>query len=270
MEIIKKIFDLNKAINNLKDCGFVPTMGGIHEGHINLIKKSQKKCSKTIVSIFVNPTQFNNKNDFYKYPRDLKRDIKILKKLNVDILFVPEKREIYNKKFKKIKLKNYEKVLCAKFRKGHFEGVLNIMNRLIYFVRARNIFMGEKDFQQFFLVKKYLAKKFQVKIIRCKTVRDKNGIALSTRNNLLSKNSYTKIVAIVNELKKLKRKLKLGKYFYNVNLQNEITRFENFYKIKIDYLEIKNFQDLNKSPTKTNFRLFVAFWINNVRLIDNY
>ena len=97
MEIIKKIFDLNKAINNPKDCGFVPTMGGIHEGHVNLIKNSQKKCRKTIVSIFVNPTQFNSKNDFSKYPRNLKRDLKILKKLKV-ILFSCQKKRKYTKK----------------------------------------------------------------------------------------------------------------------------------------------------------------------------
>ena len=270
MEIIKNIFDLNKAINNLKDYGFVPTMGGIHEGHINLIKNSQKKCSKTIVSIFVNPTQFNSKNDFSRYPRNLKRDLKILQKLKVDIVFLPNKKEIYNKKFKTIKLKKYEKILCAKFRKGHFEGVLNIMNRLIYYVKAKNIFMGEKDFQQFYLVKKYLSKKFKVKIISCKTIRDKNGIALSTRNKLLPKSSYTKTVEIINELKKLKRKFKFGEYRLNKNLQNEIEIFENFYKIKIDYLEVKNFKNIHKPPSKKNFRLFFAFWINNVRLIDNY
>ena len=98
MEIIKNILDLNKAINNFKNFGFVPTMGGIHEGHISLIKNSQKKCKKTIVSIFVNPTQFNDKNDFKKYPRRLIQDIKILKKLKIDFLFIPNEREIYKKK----------------------------------------------------------------------------------------------------------------------------------------------------------------------------
>ena len=98
MEIIKNIFDLNKAIKSFKNYGFVPTMGGIHKGHISLIKNSQKKCKKTIVSIFVNPTQFNNKNDFNKYPRNLKQDIKVLKRLKVDYLFIPNSKEIYKSK----------------------------------------------------------------------------------------------------------------------------------------------------------------------------
>ena len=113
MEIIKNILDLNKAINNFKNIGFVPTMGGIHKGHISLIKKSQKICKKTLVSIFVNPTQFNDKNDYKKYPRNLNKDIKILKKYKVDYLFTPNVREIYKSNIKKIKIKNEDIILCA-------------------------------------------------------------------------------------------------------------------------------------------------------------
>ena len=270
MEIIKNIFDLNKAIQNSRDYGFVPTMGGIHKGHINLIKNSQKICSKTVVSIFVNPTQFNNRNDFSRYPRNLNKDIKILKKLNVDVLFVPKKKEIYKKKFKSIRLKKSEKILCAKFRKGHFEGVLNVMNRLLFYVKAKNIFMGEKDYQQFFLVKKYLSEKYNVNIINCETVRDKNGIALSTRNELLSKKNYTKIIKIVKELKKLKKKFKYSKSSTKINLKDEIKRYENLYKIKFDYLEIRNLKSFNNRLSKKKLRLFIAFWIGDLRLIDNY
>ena len=154
MKIIKNIFELNKAIKNYKNIGFVPTMGGIHKGHASLIKISQKKKKKTIVSIFVNPTQFNEKKDFKKYPRNTNRDILILKRLKVSYLFLPKIEEIYKKKIKNFTLNKSDKILCAKHRKGHFEGVLNVMNRLVSIIKSKDIFMGEKDFQQYFLIKR--------------------------------------------------------------------------------------------------------------------
>ena len=266
MQIIKNILDLNKAIKNFNNFGFVPTMGGIHEGHVSLIKNSQKKCKKTIVSIFVNPTQFNNKKDFFKYPRNLNKDIKILEKLNVHFLFIPNAKEIYKTKYKPIYIKQSDKVLCAKYRKGHFEGVLSVMSRLLNIIKAKNIFMGEKDFQQLYLIKKYLSKKYKVKIINCKTVRDKNFIALSTRNRLLSRKNYLKLIKIVKEFNKLK-KLLLSK---KINLIERTKEIEKLYKINIDYLEARNETNLKVSKSKKKVRLFVAFWINKVRLIDNY
>ena len=138
MKIIKNIFELNKAINNYNNIGFVPTMGGIHKGHASLIKISQRKKLNTIVSIFVNPTQFNKKKDFDSYPRNIKKDIQILKKLKVDFLFLPNTKELYMKKMKKFNLKKSEKILCAKFRVGHFEGVLNVMNRLLSLIKSKH------------------------------------------------------------------------------------------------------------------------------------
>ena len=124
-------------------------MGSLHNGHISLIKKSKKICKKTIVSIFVNPTQFNNKNDFAKYPRNIKKDLRILKKLKVNFLFIPNKSEIYDsQKRKKIILPKKQQILCAKYRKGHFEGVIDVMDRLTNIIKPK-IFM-EKDFQQLF------------------------------------------------------------------------------------------------------------------------
>ena len=269
MEIIKNIFDLNKAIKDFKNFGFVPTMGGIHKGHISLIKNSQRKCKKTIVSLFVNPTQFNDKSDFKKYPRNLNNDIKILKKLKVDYLFIPSVKEIYKKKNKKIKLFNKDKILCAKHRKGHFEGVLNVMNRLLNIIKAKIIFMGEKDFQQLFLIKKYLSKKYNIRIINCPTIRDKNRVALSTRNNLLNKKNYIKATLITNYLIKLKKKFK-NKKKIPVKLYKIINKLENIYKIKIDYLEFRNEKNLERSNFKKKYRLFIAYNINKIRLIDNF
>ena len=267
MEIIKNILDLNKAIHNIKNLGYVPTMGGLHKGHISLIKNSQKKCRKTIVSIFVNPTQFNNKYDFKKYPRNSNKDIKILKKNKVDFLFIPEAKEIYKfKRVKKIILNNEDKVLCAKFRNGHFEGVLDVMDRLLSLIKAKYIFMGEKDFQQLFLIKKFFKNKYKSKFIGCKTIRDKNNLALSSRNFLLNKKNYFKATKITNYLLKVKFLLKNNKKMLP-KIKNEL---EKKFNIKIEYLEFRNLENLKTSNFKKKYRLFLAYYINKIRLIDNF
>ena len=155
MIIFKSINRLNKEVNFKANIGFVPTMGALHKGHFSLIKSSKKKCKKTLVSIFVNPSQFNKKNDYKNYPRNLKRDIKILKILKVDYLLIPKINEIYkNKKTMKIKLNKKDKILCVKYRPGHFEGVLAIINQFLINIKAKFMFLGEKDYQQIHLLKK--------------------------------------------------------------------------------------------------------------------
>jgi len=270
MKIITNILDLNKAIYNFKNIGFVPTMGGIHKGHVSLIKNSQKKCKKTLVSIFVNPSQFNDKNDYKNYPRDLNKDIKILKKYKVDYLFIPEVKDIYKRNMKKFILKESEKVLCAKSRKGHFEGVLDVMNRLLSLVKSKFVFMGEKDFQQFLLIKKILEKKYKIKIVACKTIRDKNKIALSTRNKLLNKTSIKIVSNIAKKLIKLKEKSTLKILKAPINLSKIKYEFEKMYKIKIEYLEFRDEKKLQLNNFKSKHRLFIAYNINNIRLIDNF
>ena len=267
MKIIKNIFELNKAIKNYKNIGFVPTMGGIHKGHTSLIKISQKKKEKTIVSIFINPTQFNKKDDFKKYPRNVKKDISILKKLKVSYLFLPEVEEIYKKRMKNFTLNKSDKILCAKHRKGHFEGVLNVMNRFLSIIKSKDIFMGEKDFQQYTLIKRILGKKYNIKIIGCPTIREKNNIALSTRNKLLSNSAIKKASKIANKLLKLKE---ISKTNNLINLSKLKKNLENKYKIQIDYLEFRDEKKLKLNNFKSKYRLFVAYYINGVRLIDNF
>ena len=270
MKILLNNIDLNKALYGSTNIGFVPTMGGLHEGHISLVRKSLKQCKKTIVSIFVNPTQFNNKNDFKKYPRNLQKDLNILKKLKVDFVYVPDKRDVYHSKSNvKIKLRLKEKILCAKFRKGHFEGVINVMTSLTKLINPSKIFMGEKDFQQLYLVKKYINKRFKSKIIACKTIRDKTKLALSTRNILLNKNDKIKAGNIAKSL--ISFKLQLLK---SNSLKKLIYKKKNIlkkvYKIKIEYLELRNTKNLIISNKVKNSRLFFAYYINKVRLIDNF
>ena len=158
-------------------------MGSLHDGHISLIKKSKKKSTKTIVSIFVNPTQFNNIRDFRNYPRNNKRDLSILKRLKVNFVFIPNQKDIYQFKRKnKVKLSKKDKILCAKYRKGHFEGVIDIMDRLTNLIKPKNIFMGLKDLQQLYLVKKFIKKKYKSRVIGCETIRNNNNTVLGNTN----------------------------------------------------------------------------------------
>ena len=269
MIIIKSINKLKKEVNFKARIGFVPTMGSLHRGHLSLIESSKKRMEKTIVSIYVNPTQFNNKKDFIKYPRNIKKDIKLLKKMKVDYVFIPNFKDIYNKKNKKkFKISNSDKILCANYRKGHFEGVLGIINSLLKLIKAKYMFLGEKDYQQIYLIKKFIKKKFKIKIISCKTIRNNNLVAYSSRNVHLNKNEIKKTSILINKIKKFYNLLK--KDFTLISqlkfLRNDIKN----YCTKIEYLEIRNKINLSKKINKKNFKIFVAFYIGNIRLIDNF
>ena len=270
MKILLNNIDLNEALFGNPNIGFVPTMGSLHDGHISLIKKSLKLSNKTIVSIFVNPKQFNNKEDYKKYPRNIRKDLKILKKIKVDFVYLPKINDVYKARNKiKIKLNKQDKILCAKFRKGHFEGVIEVMTRLTKIVNPSKIFMGEKDFQQLILVKRHVEKNFKSKIISCKTIRDKNKLALSSRNTLLKKNDLNKAGKIAKNLIIFKKKIS-----YKKNLKNLIFMKKNElkkkYDIKIDYLELRNIKNLRLTNKIKNAKIFIAYYINKVRLIDNF
>ena len=270
MIIFKSINKLNKEVNFKAGIGFVPTMGSLHKGHISLINSSKKKCKKTLVSIFINPLQFNKKSDLNEYPKNLPMDIKILKRLKVDYVLIPSVKEIYKKKInKKIKLNKKEKIMCSLSRPGHFEGVLAVINQFLLRIKPKYIFLGEKDYQQLFLIKKFIKKKFKVKVISCKTVRDLNKIALSSRNILLNKNDLKKSSFIAKELIKFKNKLKVN-FFNKYKISDLIKKINSIENIKIDYLEIRNKNNLSKKFNKNSFKIFIAYYNNNIRLIDNY
>ena len=270
MKLIRQITDLNKAISNQKELGFVPTMGSLHKGHASLINLSKKKCKKTLVSIFVNPTQFNNVNDFKTYPRNLDKDIKLLKRLRVDFLYLPTVNQIYNNKEHKInRLNKSQKVLCAKFRKGHFEGVLDVMGRFTDIIKPKNIFMGEKDYQQFFLVRNFIQRKYKTKVIACKTIRDVNQVALSSRNSLLDLENLNKVGKISLVLIKLKNLIKKNIQDKKLIKKIKVDLVKKF-NIKIEYLECRNLLNLRTNLENKPFKLFVAYYIKGVRLIDNF
>ena len=217
MIIFKSINKLNKEVNFKAKIGFVPTMGCLHKGHISLINASKKICKKTIVSIFINPSQFNKKNDLTNYPRNLKKDIRSLKKLKVDYLLVPSVKEVYKKNVDtRIDLNKKDKILCAKYRPGHFEGVLAVINQFLERLNPKYIFFGEKDYQQLYFIKMLIKKKFKTKVISCPTIRDKNKIALSSRNILLTSNDIKKSSLVAKLLLNFKNKLKKSIYLKKI------------------------------------------------------
>jgi pantoate--beta-alanine ligase len=270
MKIFKDKHNLQREILKTKGTSFVPTMGGLHKGHISLIKQSKKSKLKTLVSIFVNPKQFNKKSDFRSYPRNVKKDIKQLKTLKIDYLYLPKFKDIYGFKSKnKVFLDKSSKKLCGKFRKGHFEGVLNVVNRFIEIIKPRYIFLGKKDYQQLFLIKKHIEKrKIKSKIIECKTIRENNGIACSSRNLNLSKSQIKIASNIFHYLNNLKKKLKKNYTLFKIDkIKKDLIKLG---ANKIDYLEnynIKSFKKIKKPSKKYN--LFFAYYIKKVRLIDN-
>ena len=269
MKIIKSFNILKKEINYCSNIGFVPTMGSLHQGHVSLIKLAKKKNKKVLVSIFVNPTQFNEKKDFIKYPRNLKKDIALLKKLKINYLFLPNENEIYKKGIKK-KLIIFKKdmILCARNRIGHFQGVLAIINRFLVNINSKHIYFGEKDYQQAFLIKKYLQNKFSTKIITCKTIRNNKRLALSSRNNLLSKKQLKNSEKISKLLFELRNKIL--KKFNHIKLLNFYRSKINKLCSNIEYFEIRNSKNLSTKISKNNFRIFIAYKQDKVRLIDNF
>ena len=268
MIIFKSINKLNKSLEKIDNIGFVPTMGSIHKGHTSLIKKSKKICKKTLVSIFVNPKQFNNKKDFINYPRNIKKDIKILRKQKVDYLLLPKYSDLYtNNKDKFIKIPKIDKILCAKYRPGHFEGVLRVINQFLVKISIQKIFLGEKDYQQLKIIENFVKKRFNIKIIACKTIRYKNTFALSSRNHLLIKKDLYKLSKIVLILKSFKLKLKKNfKYRHKIPTIKKLICKNG---IKLEYLELRNKHTLKRKCNKSNFRIFISYYFKNIRFIDN-
>ena len=268
MKIILDKNKLVKFIQSQRNLGFVPTMGAIHQGHSSLIKKSLKQNDKTIVTIFINKPQFNKESDFKKYPRVLKKDIFILKKLGVDCLYLPTVNQIYPYGINKnIKISSFSKKLCGRFRPGHFKAVVDVVDRFIKIIKPKKIYLGEKDMQQLQIIYHFVKKNnIKVKIVGCRTVREKNGIPYSSRNFLLSskeKNTSSKIYTFLLNKKKLliKNRSKLNQ------IKKKILKFG---ATKVDYIEIIDINKIIKPFKKKNkYKIFIAYYLGTTRLIDN-
>ena len=270
MKIFKNKLNLKKEISKADCISFVPTMGGLHKGHLSLIKKAKSFKCKILVSIFVNPKQFNKEIDFQNYPRTIKNDIKVLRKNKVDYLYLPSFNEIYGFKPKnKVYLNKFSKQLCGKFRRSHFEGVLNVVNRFLEIIKPKYIYLGLKDLQQLTLINLHILKnKIKTKVIKCKIIRDNNGVALSTRNFHLN-NPELKIASNVYKyLFKLKKKN--SKVFSHLNISSLKKDLISLGVNKVDYVENIDLKKLKKSyKSKINSRIFIAYYLKNIRLIDN-
>lgn len=263
--------NLNKKIKR-KKIGLVPTMGSLHDGHLALIKKSKKLKLFTVVTIFVNPIQFNNKSDFKKYPLQTKKDIDILKKNNVDLVFIPKAEQIYPFGFSTyLKEIYHSNILCGKFRANHFSGVLTVVFKLFVLIRPHSAFFGEKDFQQLFLIKKMVKDlNLEVKIISVPTVRDSNGLALSSRNKLLDDKNRK----IASTIYKIFKKSKVKNYKNTKSLILYLKKqLINSGIVEIEYIEIRQSKNLKKTiiiNKGQGLRVFIAAYLKGVRLIDNY
>ena len=263
---------LEKTRKKNKKIGFVPTMGALHKGHLSLVKHSKNKSDVTVCSIFINPTQFNNKNDFENYPINIEKDKKTLQENECDIVFIPEVYEIYPSQIaaKKFNFGTLDKVMEGKHRPGHFDGVATVIQKFIEIIKPHYSFFGEKDFQQLAIIKSLVNRNIILtKIISCSTVRNNLGLALSSRNKLLTEEQRKEALLIYRTLIYIKKNIQrrtikeLKKYVQSTFLKSPL---------KLEYFEISNSDNLTpiehySNKIKTN--AFIAAHLENVRLIDN-
>jgi pantoate--beta-alanine ligase len=270
MQVVNNLQDLNKAlhIETNKSIGFVPTMGALHDGHLSLVQQSKEKSDFTVVSIFINPTQFDNPNDFSNYPVNLEYDLSVLKKYNIDLVFIPEFKELYQQENKvNIFLNGLDQVLEGSHRKGHFNGVLRVLNIFFKLIKPQYAFFGEKDYQQFLIVDLLAKNQFKnIEIILCPTRRLQTGLAMSSRNSRLNPDQQ-KIASKIFET------LNFCKMNFSFSKIKELERV-CLEKLKDfsdpEYFEIRNSINLsNKINKEDKCRAFVATKLSNVRLIDN-
>ncbi len=278
MLIIKKAEDIENQFKSLrkqgKSIGFVPTMGALHQGHISLLKQSKKECKLTVCSIFVNPTQFNDKSDFDKYPNTIARDIEMLSDAGCDILFLPSVKEIYPNGVENKTPVNFgfiAETLEGQYRPGHFNGMAQVVERLLRIVKPDKLFMGQKDYQQQLIVKHLIAKtKLKTKLVTCPTTCEKDGLAMSSRNVRLDKEARKLAVEISRTLKKVKSEIRNQKSDISELQKSGFNRLAAFKGIEPEYFEIRNAETL--SPPKSKSEKMVALAavkIGGVRLIDN-
>ena len=274
MKILENKRELDELLAKIKTkgakIGLIPTMGSIHDGHLSLVENSIKENFFSITSIFVNPTQFNDLKDFKKYPQNKKQDIEKLNTVKCDAVFFPQIEELYPEGIKRKKtISKYRDILCDKFRPGHFDGVTTVVKSLFDIVTPDAVFFGEKDFQQLKIIKELIKKNnLPIQLIDCPSVRSKNGMSLSSRYNNFNTNQeilFNQISLKVNDcVNLLKKKIDIN------NLKNLNQYLEEDKKIKVDYLEVRDDDELLLTQKNKNARLFISFYIEDIRIIDNF
>ena len=251
-----------------KKIAFVPTMGALHEGHISLIKEAKNLAEQVVMSIFINPTQFESVEDLAKYPRTLNEDIQLAEAAGVDLLWTPDVSEIYPDKYKLIDAGEVGRIYEGHSRAGHFDGVLTVVNRLFEIVKPEYAIFGEKDFQQLFLIKEFSKKAHpEIEIISGRTIREVSGLALSSRNVRLSPEEKNSALVI-------SRALEMGskKQSYSEVKSSVLAELATEIDFKLDYFAIVNPKSLLEVDQSHSgpVQLLLAGWVGSVRLIDNF
>ena len=278
MIVFRKKDELNAKISSLKEenttVGFVPTMGALHQGHLSLVEEALANNNLVVVSIFVNPTQFDNSEDLKKYPRNLQQDVDLLNTLSDKIIvYAPTVEDIYEgeTKSKKFNFDGLEHQMEGKFRDGHFDGVGTIVKLLFDIVKPNNAYFGEKDFQQLAIIKKLVSKyNIPVNIVGCKIKRDANGLALSSRNTRLKPEHKVVAPFIYKTLKAAKEKF--GTKSANKVVEWVENQFANHELLELEYFTIADEATLKTVKRKSKnkqYRAFIAVYAGKIRLIDN-
>lgn len=278
MKIINKISDMHYYIDKIKRnkkniIGFVPTMGALHEGHLSLIFSASNECNKIIVSIFVNPVQFGQNEDFEKYPRDLKRDLKLLRNTKkVNCVFIPEVNEMYPSDYATyIQLENeMPKVLCGVSRPTHFKGVTTIVGKFLNIIKPDKLYLGQKDMQQAVILKKMVIDlNYKTEVVICPIIREKDGLAMSSRNAYLTPDERNIATILRKALQIGESMIELGEQDSQIIIK-EIKRKIKETNAEIDYVEIVDPDTLAKKERVSGRVLIAAaIFIGNKRLIDN-
>ena len=274
MKIIRKTDELQQILVLIKDkgqsIGSVLTMGNLHDGHLSLIKEAQLNNDFVVTSIFINPTQFNNETDFSSYPKTIDDDIAKLEKIGCDLLFLPEIQEIYpGDLLKQNIVNNFRGILCDKYRPGHFDGVTTVVDIFFSIIKPNASYFGEKDFQQIKIIQELVKiKNHNIKIVSCPSIRDDRGMSLSSRNSKFTNDQSkifnqlgSKIYEFINLCKKKSS---------NINLDNFKKQIHENSINKIDYIEIRNENNLEITDVSYESRLFIALYIGEIRIIDNF
>ena len=260
-----------KKVSLRKKIAFIPTMGALHEGHLSLIKLAKDKGQYVIVSIYVNPSQFTPNEDFSKYPRTLKSDLEKLKKISVDLVFTPVTKDISEYSYQEYSYKTFglEKKLCGKMRPNHYLGVSEIVLKFLSIINPDFAYFGEKDYQQYIFIETIVKQTIlKTKVLMGKTIREKSGLALSSRNKYLSENEKNIAKYIYKYLKQSRLLIKKGQLISTVLKKQKEKMLKDGFS-EIEYLEVKD-SNLRKSNLPYNkSRIFIAVKIKDIRLIDN-
>ncbi|PSL02962.1 pantoate--beta-alanine ligase [Cecembia rubra] len=259
--------------NSQTTVGLVPTMGALHEGHLDLVRKAKENSDIVIVSIFVNPTQFNNPDDFAKYPKTLDKDLDLLKNIGVDAVFVPDNQEVYPESpLIKIDFGDLERVLEGSFRPGHFNGVGIVVSKLLNIVKPHKAYFGQKDLQQVAVIKRLVKDlSFDVEIIVVPTVREASGLALSSRNLRLSPVQRENALVLYKSLSFAKTELLKGESWFTIKSEVE-NQFQQTPEVELEYFELVDSDKmtvLESLQEGISLSICTAAYVGDVRLIDN-